>query len=93
MVIKVLKDEEAEGFIKDRICPACERKVLYIGSGQAGIHRVVCYHCPDCDILYQVITTKKGAPMFEEVEMEGKRCLAPDKEQRKCNVCACRFHE
>lgn len=92
MVIKVLKEEETQGVTEDRICPACNGSVQYVGSGQAGMNRVTCYLCSDCDILYQFITMKKGVTMFEEVEVEGKKCLAPNKEQRKCTLCACRFH-
>jgi hypothetical protein len=89
MVVKELRDEKALEFLKAPACPTCGKRVSFNGTGQAGIHRIICYHCEGCGTLYQLVIEKKGVPMFDEVEKEGRCTLAPDKKQNKCNVCAC----
>jgi hypothetical protein len=93
MVIRTIKDaREIEAFERGPSCAECGRRATHLGTGQAGIYRVVCYICRDCDIIYQLLTEKIGAPMFEEVEKDGKMSIVPDKAQEKCNVCACGFY-
>jgi hypothetical protein len=93
MVIRTVKDaKEVEAFERRPSCPECGKRTGHLGTGQAGIYRVVCYICRDCDIIYQLLTEKVGVPMFEEVEKDGKMSIVPDKEQGKCNVCACGFY-
>jgi hypothetical protein len=82
-------DEEAMDFLKRLTCPGCDQRVRYNGTGQAGIRRVICYVCEDCDIIYQLVIEKKGVPMFDEVERDGRITLEPDDKQDKCNLCAC----
>ena len=89
MVIQRMDNKDAEEFMKHLTCPECGKRTIFNGSGQAGIHRVVCYYCSDCDIIYQLITEKKGVPMFDELKEEGRCVLVPDKDQNKCNLCAC----
>jgi uncharacterized protein YbaR (Trm112 family) len=89
MVVKALHDEAAREFMRDLVCPECKKRASYNGSGQAGIHRVVCYYCGTCDVIYQLITEKHGVPMFEASEKDGKCVLTADDAQDKCNVCAC----
>ena len=89
MVVRQLKEEAANEFTKELTCPECKARTRYNGSGQAGIHRIVCYYCETCDIIYQLITEKRGVPMFDESEKDGKCVLTADEAQDKCNVCAC----
>lgn len=89
MAIKELREEAAQAFLRDLQCPECKRRATFNGTGQSGIWRVFCYYCEECDTIYQLIIEKRGVPMVEEVEKEGRCTLEPDKTQNKCNVCAC----
>lgn len=89
MTVERLKDDRALDFMRVLECPECGMRVRFNGEGQAGIWRVMCYVCEDCDVLYQLIIEKHGSPMFKEAGVEGRCSLVPDEEQEKCNVCAC----